>query len=322
MPRLRVYKRSATIDTLELAMEPFEPSAAEGTVVVEIHSAGVNPSDVKAALGAMPHAVWPRTPGRDWAGIVLQGPSELKGREVWGTGGDLGITVDGSHGRHIVLPHGAVKLKPSTVGLLEAGAVGVPFVTAVEGLTRAGMPEAGDVVLVLGANGKVGQAAVQIATMLGAKVFGVERTREDYIGHASAEVRMIDASKEDIASVVRSEGGGGGANIVFNTVGSPYFEAACKAMAVLGRQVFISTIERSIPFDIFAFYRGRHSFFGVDTLALDAVASTELLEKLTPGFASGSLKPFPVGESFTLERAKDAYRAVYAGCRERVVLTP
>ena len=322
MSRLRVYKQSDSIDALEFALEPFKPSAAEGSVVVEIHSTGVNPSDVKAALGAMPHAVWPRTPGRDWAGIVQEGPSELKGREVWGTGGDLGITVDGSHGRHIVLPRGAVKLKPSTVGLMEAGAVGVPFVTAVEGLTRAGLPESGDVVLVLGANGKVGQAAIQIATMRGAKVFGVERTREDYIGHASSAVRMIDASKEDIASVVREEGGRGGANITFNTVGSPYFEAACKAMAVLGRQVFISTIERSIPFDIFAFYRGRHSFFGVDTLALDAVASSELLEKLAPGFESGKLKSFPIGESFSLEQAKDAYRAVYAGCRERVVLTP
>lgn len=322
MSRLRVYKKSDTIDALELAVEPFEPSAAEGTVVVEIHSAGVNPSDIKAALGVMPHAVWPRTPGRDWAGIVVQGPSELKGREVWGTGGDLGITLDGTHGRHIVLPRGAVKLKPSTVGLIEAGAVGVPFVTAVEGFNRAGMPKAGDVVLVLGANGKVGQAVIQIATMQGALVFGVGRNREDYIGHASAEIRMIDASKEDIAAVVRAEGGGKGADIVFNTVGSPYFEAACKAMAVLGRQVFISTIERSIPFDIFAFYRGRHSFFGVDTLALDAVASTELLGKLTPGFEAGQLKPFPVGESFTLERAKDAYRAVYAGCRDRLVLTP
>jgi len=128
---------------------------------------------------------------------------------------------------------------------------------------QASDPDPGDIVLVLGANGKVGQAAIQIATMRGATVFGVERTREDYIGHANSEVRMIDASTEDIGSVVRSEGGRGGANIVFNTVGSPYFEAACKAMAVLGRQVFISTVERSIPFDIFAFYRGRHSFFGV-----------------------------------------------------------
>ena len=133
---------------------------------------------------------------------------------------------------------------------------------------------------------------------------------------------MIDTSSEDIAQVVRDETGGHGADIVFNTVGSPYFEAACRAMAILGRQVFIATIERSVPFDIFAFYRGRHSFFGVDTLALDAIASCAILDGLKPGFESGALKPFPVGQSFTLDQAHAAYRAVLGGARERVVLLP
>jgi hypothetical protein len=54
-------------------------------------------SDIKDAFHAMPHAVWPRTPGRDWSGIVIEGPAPLRGREVWGTGGELGISRDGSH---------------------------------------------------------------------------------------------------------------------------------------------------------------------------------------------------------------------------------
>jgi NADPH:quinone reductase-like Zn-dependent oxidoreductase len=49
-------------------------------VVVEIRSTAVNPSDVRAVLGAMPHAVWPRTPGRDYAGVVVEGPRQLLGR--------------------------------------------------------------------------------------------------------------------------------------------------------------------------------------------------------------------------------------------------
>lgn len=322
MSHLRVHKKAVDIEALRLVLEPFEPNPGPGEVVVEIHSAGINPSDVKAALGAMPHAVWPRTPGRDWAGVVVAGADELKGRAVWGSGGDLGISRDGSHGDHLVLPRSAVRVTPSTVSLVEAGALGVPFVTAYEGFTRSGMPKPGDVVLVLGGNGKVGQAATQIAAMHGAKVFGVERTREGYVGHASTPVRMIDASREDIAAVVRDESGGHGADIVYNTVGSPYFEAGCKAMAVLGRQIFISTIERAVPFDIFAFYRGRHAFFGVDTLALDATETAEILGQLTPGFESGALKPFPVGETYPLERAKDAYRVVLAGARERVTLVP
>ena len=65
--------------------------------MVEVKSAGVNPSDVKATLGMMPHAVWPRTPVRDYAGVVIDGPHEWIGREVWGSGGELGIRRDGTH---------------------------------------------------------------------------------------------------------------------------------------------------------------------------------------------------------------------------------
>jgi len=321
MLRLRLLQKADHLDALDLQLERFEPRCEPDQVVVEVHSAGVNMSDVKAALGAMPHAVWPRTPGRDWSGIVVEGPAGLRGREVWGTGGDLGISRDGSHSHCLVLPYAAVRPKPEAVGLIEAGAVGVPFVTAYEGYRRGGMPQTGDVVLVLGANGKVGQAAIQIATMLGARVFGVEAKAEAYRGHASAPVRMIDAASEDVAAVVRRETGGGGANIVFNTVGSVYFETASEAMALFGRQIFISTIDRAVAFDIFKFYRGSHSFFGIDTLAVDAVASADILEALTPGFEAGTLKPFAVDKTLELACAKEAYRAVHAGSRERIVLT-
>ena len=326
MPRLRVHQAAADIDSLRLEMEADEvpPAAGPDEVVVEVRSAGVNPSDVKATLGVMPHAIWPRTPGRDWAGVVVAGPDALMGQEVWGSGGELGIGRDGSHARYLRLRQEAVVGKPSTISLDEAGALGVPFVTAWEGLRRAGLPEAGEAVLVLGGNGKVGQAATQIATMRGARVFGVERTKAEYQGHASGPVRMIDASSEDIAEVVRRETGGKGADIAYNTVGSPYFAAANQALALRGRQIFISTIDRSVPFDIFAFYRAQLTYVGVDTLALDSVASATILRELLAGFEAGTLKPFPVkaASRFGLARAIDAYSAVLGGSADRVVLQP
>ena len=325
MSRLRVYEKGGDIDKLDLRVEESPVvHPGPGQVLVQVKAAGVNPSDVKATLGAMPHAVWPRTPGRDWAGIVIEGPADLVGMQAWGSGGELGIRRDGTHSRTLLLDRSMVRPLPSTVTMEQAGALGVPFITAFEGLRRAGMPRPGDVVLVCGGNGKVGQAAAQIATMLGARVFGVERTREDYMGHASIPVRMIDASSEDIAQVVLDETNGHGADIVYNTVGSPYFAAASKTMATRGRQIFISTIERAVPFDIFAFYRGQHSYYGIDTLALDGAACADILDELKNGFESGGLKPFPVVESalFSLEHAKEAYRAVLAGARDRVVLRP
>ena len=217
----------------------------------------------------------------------------------------------------------AVVEKPATLTLEEAGALGVPFVTAQQGFHRAGMPQPGDVVLVTAVNGMVGQAAAQIAAMRGARVFGVTRRAEAFV-QPHCPVRMIDASNADIAAVVRDETGGHGADIVYNTVGSPYFAAANQAMAHGGRHILISTVERPVPFDIFTFYRGEHTFVGVDSLALDARASAALLRELLPGFASGQLRPMAMVESacYPLERALDAYRTVHAIARNRVTLLP
>jgi len=322
MSRLRVLRKAATIDDVELLLEPQPPLTLRGDeVLVEVHAAAVNPSDVKATLGSMAHAVWPRTPGRDWAGVVREGAAELIGQEVFGSGGDLGITRDGTHAQHLVLPRDALVAKPASMTLAEAGALGVPFVTAQEGLRRAGLPVPGDVVLVMGGNGRVGQAAVQIAAMHGAKVFAVTRGNTPYAGHASAPVRTIDAS-DDVAGTIRAATDGHGADIVYNTVGSPYFAAANQAMAVGGRQILISTPERTVPFDIFAFYRGRHTYVGVDSLALDSRATAAVLRELVPGFASGQLKPFEVCDAacYPLDRAAAAYRSVLSGARDRIVL--
>jgi NADPH2:quinone reductase len=325
MTAIRVFEKAANIDSLVLAtVEAQQVKVDTHQCLIEVHGAGVNPSDVKATLGAMPHAVWPRTPGRDYAGVVLEGPQELIGKEVWGSGGELGISRDGTHGKYLVVDAISVREKPATVSMLEASAVGVPFITAYEGLRRAGMPKKGDVVLVFGGNGKVGQAAIQLATRAGARVFGVERVQQGYRGHASSTVDMIDASAADVADYVKQQTGGHGADIVYNTVGSPYFEQANRAMAKGAKQIFISTIDRAVPFDIFAFYRGQHTFVGIDTLALNSADGAEILDYLAPGFNDGSLKPFPVLEThvYKFENAVEAYRAVLGGSAERVVVRP
>ena len=181
-----------------------------------------------------------------------------------------------------------------------------------------------DVVLVLGGNGKVGQAVVQLATMNGARVFAVEREREAYSGHSTRPIDMIDASTQGIADHVRAATGGHGADIVFNTVGSPYFEEACASMAATGRQIFISTIDRSVPFDIFRFFRGRHAFFGIDSLALSGREGAEILNELRPGFESGKLRPFPVHEKavYAMQNAGEAFKATWEGSRNRIVIRP
>src|ERR671917_2977958 len=201
---LRLHEKAADAGSVSPSIE-VRPLARERPedVLIEVKAAAVNPSDVKAAIGMMPYAVFPRTPGRDFAGVVVEGPSPLVGQEVFGSSGDLGIRRDGTHASHLVVEAEAVVPKPAAISLVEAAGIGVPFVTATEGYRRAGMPKAGETVLVMGLNGKVGQAAAQIATWRGARVIGVVRKPEAYEGHASGPVHVIDSSATDVAQRVR-----------------------------------------------------------------------------------------------------------------------
>ena len=322
---LRLQARSGDLQGLPMAVEAVElPEPGPGEVLVEVRAAGVNPSDVKAGLGLMPYAVFPRTPGRDFAGVVVAGPAELLGQRVFGTSGDLGIRRDGTHASHLLVEAEALAPIPDAMSFAEAAGLGVPFVTALNGLDRAGLPRAGDVVLVMGVNGKVGQAAAQIASHAGARVIGAVRRPEPYAGHASATVDTVHGSADEVAARVRELTGGHGADIVFNTVGDPYFQAAHKSLAIEGRQIFIAAVHRIVEFNIFEFYRGRHTYVGVDTLSLSSVRSGALLNRLAPGFADGSLLPYPILDAacYPLQDARAAFEAVLGSTRARVILTP
>src|ERR1700743_1626004 len=282
----RLNLKAGTLAEVAPVVEQHPLSRGDDQVLIEIKAAAVNPSDIKAATGLMPYAVFPRTSGRDYAGIVIDGPAGTIGRDVFGSSGDLGIRRDGTHSTHLAVEAEAVVEKPKSVSWEEAAGIGVPFVTAMEGLRRAGMPKQGETVLVMGVNGKVGQAATQIATWHGARVIGVVRKNERYEGHANSSIEMIDASATDVATRLREMTAGKGADIVFNTVGDPYFQAAHQALALRGRQILIATIERVVPFNILEFYRGQHTYVGIDTLGLSSVATGAGLRELGPGFAT------------------------------------
>src|SRR5712671_4045918 len=185
---VRLLAKADDPASLAPVVEARRLSRAANELLIEVKAAAVNPSDVKAATGLMAYAVFPRTPGRDYAGIVIDGPADWIGREVFGSSGDIGIRRDGTHATHLAIEPDAVVEKPRNLSWDEAAGIGVPFVTAMEGLRRAGMPNKDETVLVLGVNGKVGQAAVQIASWHGARVIGVVRKSEPYEGHSNAKV--------------------------------------------------------------------------------------------------------------------------------------
>jgi NADPH:quinone reductase-like Zn-dependent oxidoreductase len=322
--RLRLRNQAEDVSKLSFEIDESPLHCGPGEVLVEVAAAAINPSDVKAALGLMPQAKWPRTPGRDFSGTIVEGRRDLLGLEVWGSSGELGIRADGSHGTHLVIGEKSVRAKPRALSLLEAGAIGVPFVTAWKGFERAGLPKRGDNVAVLGATGKVGQAAIQIATMLGARAFAIIRAEGSFNGHHSAPVQIVSGAAAQVPARVREMTNGHGADIVYNTVGSPYFEAAQHMLALDGRQILIATIDKVAPFNILEFYHGRHAYLGVDTLALSTEEAVSILAQLAPGFESGALRPFPIRASsiYALEEAAQAYARALSAGGDPIVIVP
>jgi NADPH2:quinone reductase len=130
------FDRFGNPDVLYVADVP-DPVATDGHAVVAVKAASVNPSDVKNVAGAMEWTILPRVPGRDFAGVVVAGPPEWVGVDVWGTGGDIGFTLDGSHAELLRVPVSALAGKPKSLSFDEASAVGVNFVVAWRGAVEA-----------------------------------------------------------------------------------------------------------------------------------------------------------------------------------------
>src|SRR5271170_5685228 len=159
----------ANLRLVELA----DPKADSGTAIVKVAAAAISPSDVKNVEGKMEHVTLPRVPGRDYAGTVASGPAEWVGAEVWGTGGEIGYTVDGSHAELIAVPIVRLRRKPKTLSLEQAAAIGVTRLAAGLGVIEYARLAAGETLLVTGAGGRVGSAAAQIGKWRGARVIGV-----------------------------------------------------------------------------------------------------------------------------------------------------
>jgi len=77
-------------------------------VLVKVDASGINPSDVASVQGKFPGSILPRIVGRDFVRTVVEGAAELIGTEVWGMGGDLGISRDGTHAEYVAIPRQAV----------------------------------------------------------------------------------------------------------------------------------------------------------------------------------------------------------------------
>jgi NADPH2:quinone reductase len=313
------FEKTGSLDELKIAEVP-RPEPATGNVLVEVKAAALNPSDAKNVLGRMHQTIVPRTPGRDFAGIIALGTKTYPtGTEVFGTGGTLGFTCDGSHAEFVEVPVEAIQPKPQALSFEQAATVGVPYLTAWRAVVEVASLKEGEAILITGTTGAVGDAAARIAKRIcKATVIGTVRRHTD-----SVRLKLLDyidgladlsSGPGSLSEQIRADTGGRGVDVVFDAVGGSLFEPSLRCLAAGGRQVAISSSpDPKVTFNLVDFYHNESHLIGLDSIQLSFRDTGRILRELLPYFESGYFAPLidlvPVGFDGVLS----AYRKLSEG---------
>jgi NADPH:quinone reductase len=303
--------------------EAEEPVLASSEVLVKIIASGINPSDAKNVIGHMENTTLPRTPGRDFAGFIEKGPAELIGKSVWGSGGELGFTADGAHSQFIRLPIDGFAIKPKTLSDDEAASSALSFVTAYlchEAGTATGRTET---VMVIGASGGVGNAAIQICKYFGHRAIGLVRSQASAEKMQESGFEAFATDKPDPSEDLRRLGLEA-VDLVIDTVGGSMVNVAFSILAEKGRIVEITAPpkDREIRLDARDFYHRQASLIGVDSRKSMAPECARILDKLAPLF-EGAVKRMQPVTKISLEQAIEAYSKIASGqSKERFSIHP
>lgn len=319
---MKALQFSATGDLSALAyVDVATPMPAAGEVLVHVKAAGLNPSDVKNVLGRFPYTTLPRIPGRDFAGVVVEGPQDLVGQEVWGTGRDLGFFADGSHAQYLTVSAKGVAHKPSHLSFAQAASLGVPYTTAWDALERSGVGK-GTRLLVIGANGAVGSAALALAKIRGAQVLGAVRRPEQVEALRDQGFEGLLLGQPEALGGQVNALFGTGADVIFDTTGF-WLPAAVAALAPFGRIAIIAApVDGHVQLPALALYRKGGSVVGINSLLYNCEQCAVMLEQFGRFFDEGLL-PLPTGlREVSLADGVKCFEEVNQGSADKIIFLP
>ncbi|HEV2614000.1 MAG TPA: zinc-binding alcohol dehydrogenase family protein [Gammaproteobacteria bacterium] len=318
------HVKDAKSIVVDLVEKP-KPEIKKDQCLIKIISSGINPSDALAVTGYFSHAVAPRIPGRDFAGTVVEGPKDLIGKHVWGTGGAAGISSDGTQAEFIVLSSQEISEIPSILDPLVAGAQPLPYVTAYYSLVKRAHIQEHETVVVVGALGQVGSAAMSICHWKKCKAIALVRGNKSVETAKKLGWQAIDTDDKNMAEKMLAANNNKPVNVILNTVGNIYWADYIKALAEFGRIVTIGAREnfREVNINLFNLYRANQDLIGINTISFDFSENARMLDELRMGFEANKLKPLTVDPEmiYSPEKATDAYKAVLEGSAgKRVVI--
>ena len=298
-------------EVMKLAEVP-RPQPGPGQVLVRVRAVGVNPVETYIRAGNYPRKpALPFTPGNDGAGVIEevgQGVTKFDvGDRVYTAG-----SISGTYAECALCEVAQVHPLPERASFAQGAAMGTPYATAYRGLFQRGQAKPNETVLVHGASGGVGTAAVQLGAARGIRMLGTAGTEagRKLVREQGAQ-EVFDHHAPDYLEQIMKASGGHGVDLILEMVGQVNLGKDLTILAPRGRVVVIGN-------------RGRVEIDARDAMSRDAdirglvLPNTPLAElasihaALVAGLANGTLSPV-TGMELPLAKAPEAHRAVTDG---------
>ncbi len=301
-------------DSLELQELP-DPVPGPGQVVIDVMAAGVNFPDVLIIQGKYQFKpALPFTPGNELAGVVRAlGP----GVERIGIGDRvIAFTSVGAFAERIAVAADTVLPMPADMDFDTAAAITLTYGTSHHAVCDRAALKAGETMLVLGAAGGVGLAAIEIGKALGARVIAAASSEEKLaVCRAHGADATIDYSGGDLRAAIRNACGGGAPDVIYDPVGGIYAEPAFRSIGWRGRYLVVGFANGEIPalpLNL-ALLKGA-SLVGVfwgDFVRREPQANLAAMRQLLGWLAEGKIRPH-ISARYPLARTADALHAMAA----------
>jgi NADPH2:quinone reductase len=320
MKAIRVHQFGGP-EVLKLEEVPT-PKPAAGQVLVRIHAAGVNPYDTYMRSGTYAQKPpLPYTPGSDAAGVIEavgEGVKKVKpGDRVY-----TAKTITGAYAEYALTLEEQVHSLPAKINFNQGAGVWVPYGTAYHALIHSAKAHASETVLVHGASGGVGTAAVQMAHAMGLTVFGTAGTQKglELVKREGAH-QVFDHTKTGYLEEILKATGGHGLDIILEMLANVNLAHDLKLLAIRGRVIVIGN-RGEVTINARELMGRRASIRAFTLWGITPAEEAEIHAGLIAGLENGTLRPV-VGKELPLAEAARAHKEILEpGAAGKMVLLP
>jgi len=320
MKAIQVFKFGGP-EVLELKEIPT-PKPGPGQILVRVHGAGVNPYDTYMRSGG--YAVKPALPyipGSDAAGTVESvgdGVKKVKpGERVY-----TAKTISGAYAEYALADESQLYPLPGKISFSQGAGLWVPYGTAYHALRHHAEARAGETLLVHGASGGVGVAAVQFARAMGMTIIGTAGTQRgfDLVKKEGAHY-VFDHTKPGYTDEIMKVTGGHGIDVILEMLANVNLASDLKLLALRGRTIVIGN-RGEITINPRELMSRRASIRAFTLWAATEAETAEIHAAIAAGLENGTLRPI-VGKELPLKDAPQAHQDVLApGAFGKIVLVP